>query len=66
MSESDSTIDITIGLLSGILRSEVEIRLSTVNLDAFGKALIESLYYISVLVVLLLQMDWIFLQQNFH
>ena len=41
-SESDSTIDITIGLLSGILRSEVEIGLSTVGLDAFGKALIEA------------------------
>ena len=36
--EGDRTVEITVGLISGILRSEVEITFSVVGLDAFGKA----------------------------
>ena len=38
MHEGDRTVEITVGLISGIFRSEVEITFSVVGLDAFGKA----------------------------
>ena len=39
MSESVGTMDVTIGLISGILRSNVEVRFSAVSSDAIGKTM---------------------------
>ena len=39
VSESDGSVDISIGLISGKLRNEMEVTVSTFGSDAVGKAI---------------------------